>query len=115
MWQTRERCGTEKFEEGKNFHLHETHYDIIVEVPPMVTVLGSSKNTPVQMCCVGDHFLGKSLPFVGPFSALLAPATLLLLVAVIYLHHVCIVLASDVCACSLLCLSISATCHQPCA
>ncbi len=53
----------EKFEEGKNFHLHETHFDIIMDVPPTVTVLGSSKNTPVQMCCVADHFLGKSLPF----------------------------------------------------
>lgn len=53
----------EKFEEGKNFHLHETHFDIIMEVPPMVTVLGSSKNTPVQMCCVGDHFLGRHLFF----------------------------------------------------
>ncbi|KAA6420923.1 MAG: glutamine amidotransferase [Trebouxia sp. A1-2] len=48
----------EKFEEGKNFHLHETHFDIIMDVPPIVTVLGSSKNTPVQMCCVADHFLG---------------------------------------------------------
>ncbi|DBB09687.1 TPA: hypothetical protein ACH3X3_001332 [Trebouxia sp. C0006] len=48
----------EKFEEGKNFHLHETHFDIIMDVPPTVTVLGSSKNTPVQMCCVADHFLG---------------------------------------------------------
>ena len=53
----------EKFEEGKNFHLHETHFDIIMDVPPTVTVLGSSKNTPVQMCCVADHFLGKNLPF----------------------------------------------------
>ena len=55
-------CTAEKFEEGKNFHLHETHFDIIMDVPPIVTVLGSSKNTPVQMCCVADHFLGKCLP-----------------------------------------------------
>lgn len=61
MLPTCKRSGAEKFEEGKNFHLHETHFDIIVEVPPMLTVLGSSKNTPVQMCCVGDHFLGKLL------------------------------------------------------
>lgn len=64
MLLTRKQSGAEKFEEGKNFHLHETHFDIIIEVPPMLTVLGSSKNTPVQMCCVGDHFLGKILPFV---------------------------------------------------
>lgn len=52
-------CLAEKFEEGQSFHLHETHFDIIMEAPPMLTVLGSSKNTPIQMCCVADHFLGK--------------------------------------------------------
>ncbi len=57
----RRYAAAEKFEEGKNFHLHETHFDIIMAVPPMVTVLGSSKNTPVQMCCVADHFLGMHL------------------------------------------------------
>ena len=48
----------EKFEEGQSFHLHETHFDIIMEAPPMLTVLGTSQNTPIQMCCVADHFLG---------------------------------------------------------
>ena len=54
-------CDAEKFEEGQSFRLHETHFDIIMEAPPMLTVLGSSKNTPIQMCCVADHFLGESL------------------------------------------------------
>jgi hypothetical protein len=71
----------EKFEEGKNFHLHETHFDIIMDVPPIVTVLGSSKNTPVQMCCVADHFLGKSLPFQFVLEAYCADSLLLFTLA----------------------------------
>lgn len=49
---------TEHFEERQEFNLHETHFDIITEAAPGMTVLGFGKNTPVQMCCHGDHFLG---------------------------------------------------------
>jgi len=49
---------TEQFEERQEFNLHETHFDIITEAAPGMTVLGFGKNTPVQMCCHGDHFLG---------------------------------------------------------
>ena len=49
----------EKFEERPEFNLHETHFDHITKPAPGMTVLGFSENTPVQMCCVGDHFLGE--------------------------------------------------------
>ena len=49
----------EKFEDGPEFNLHETHFDHITQPAPSMTVLGYSENTPVQMCCVGDHFLGE--------------------------------------------------------
>ncbi|CAL8462714.1 g2247 [Coccomyxa elongata] len=48
----------EQFEERPEFNLHETHFDIITKPAPGMKVLGYGKNTPVQMCCVGDHFLG---------------------------------------------------------
>ena len=48
----------EPFEERQEFNLHETHFDIITKPAPGMSVLGWGKNTPVQMCCVGDHFLG---------------------------------------------------------
>jgi len=87
----------EKFEEGKNFHLHETHFDIIMDVPPTVTVLGSSKNTPVQMCCVADHFLGKSLPFQSVLKAHCADS--LLLVGICTLLCLLFSFAKLLCAC----------------
>ena len=49
----------EHFEERPEFNLHETHFDIITKPAPGMKVLGFGKNTPVQMCCMGDHFLGK--------------------------------------------------------
>jgi hypothetical protein len=51
-------CLAESFEERQQFNLHETHFDIILKTAPGMTVLGYGKNTPVQMCCIGDHFLG---------------------------------------------------------
>ena len=51
-------CHAEKFEERPEFNLHETHFDHITQPAPGMTVLGYSENTPVQMCCVGDHYLG---------------------------------------------------------
>lgn len=53
----------EKFEERQQFNLHETHFDIITKPAPGMTVLGYGKNTPVQMCCHGDHFLGTQFPW----------------------------------------------------
>lgn len=106
MLLTPKHSGAEKFEEGKNFHLHETHFDIIVEVPPMLTVLGSSKNTPVQMCCVGDHFLGKILPF-AIVETLLASVVC----ASFVVHRQC-ALAAVICITSLLlCLYLSICAH----
>jgi hypothetical protein len=54
----------EPFEERQEFNLHETHFDIITKPAPGMTVLGWGKNTPVQMCCVGDHFLGARHPAI---------------------------------------------------
>ncbi|KAK9806223.1 hypothetical protein WJX72_005924 [[Myrmecia] bisecta] len=48
----------EAFPHGWEFKLHETHNDRIMEVPDAISVLAYSENTPVQMCCSGDHFLG---------------------------------------------------------